>query len=73
MFSTNDGQRSLADLFSGRRLLLIYHIMFGPDWEEGCPSCSFCADNYEGTDISLAHPDTTPLNVSNTSLDKINA
>ena len=72
-FATHAGQRSLADLFAGRRQLLIYHFMFGPDWEEGCPSCSFWADNYEGTDIHLAHRDTTLLAISNTSLDKIDA
>ena len=68
-----DGRESLADLFGGKRQLLVYHFMFGPDWEEGCPSCSFWADSYNGIDIHLAHRDTTLIAVSNTSLDKINA
>jgi predicted dithiol-disulfide oxidoreductase (DUF899 family) len=47
--------------------------MFGPDWEEGCPSCSFWADNYNGIDVHLAHRNSTLLAISNTSVDKINA
>jgi predicted dithiol-disulfide oxidoreductase (DUF899 family) len=68
-----DGEESLGDLFAGKRQLVIYHFMFGPDWDEGCPSCSFWADNFNGVDIHLAHRDTTLLAVSNTALDKINA
>ncbi len=60
------GKESLADLFDGKKQLLIYHFMFGPDWEEGCPSCSFWADNFNGIDIHLAHRDTTLLAISNT-------
>jgi len=65
------GKESLADLFDGKKQLLIYHFMFGPDWEEGCPSCSFWADNFNGIDIHLAHRDTTLLAISNTSPEKI--
>lgn len=71
-FDTAGGARSLADLFADRKQLLVYHFMFGPDWEEGCPSCSFWADNYNGIDVHLAHRDTTLLAISNTSLDNIN-
>jgi predicted dithiol-disulfide oxidoreductase (DUF899 family) len=67
------GKESLADLFAGKKQLLVYHFMFGPEWEQGCPSCSFWADNYNGVDVHLAHRDTTLLAVSNTSLDKIAA
>lgn len=70
-FDSASGKRSLADLFADRRQLLIYHFMFGPDWQEGCPSCSFWADNYNGIDVHLAHRDTTLLAISNTSLDNI--
>ncbi len=70
-FAGPNGKESLADLFGGRKQLLVYHFMFGPDWEEGCPSCSFWADNYNGIDVHLAHRDTTLLAISNTSLDKI--
>ena len=72
-FTGPDGQETLADLFAGRKQLVVYHFMFGPDWEEGCPSCSFWADNYNGVDIHLAHRDTTLLAISNTSLDRIEA
>lgn len=73
VFDGPDGKESLSDLFAGRKQLLVYHFMYGPDWEEGCPSCSFWADNYNGLDVHLAHRDTTLLAISNTSLDKIDA
>src|SRR5262249_24829690 len=44
IFDTPAGKRTLADLFNGHSQLVIYHFMFGPDWEEGCPSCSFLSD-----------------------------
>jgi predicted dithiol-disulfide oxidoreductase (DUF899 family) len=55
------------------KIIGVSQFMFGPDWEEGCPSCSFWADNYNGLDIHLAHRDTTLLAVSNTSIEKIEA
>ena len=64
VFDTTDGKRSLAELFDGRSQLLVYHFMYGPDWEEGCPSCSFWADNYNGVAVHLAHRDVTFLAVS---------
>lgn len=67
------GQERLADLFGNQRQLLVYHFMFGPDWEEGCPSCSFWADNFNGVDVHLAHRDTTLLAISNTTVEKIEA
>ncbi|MEN8374291.1 MAG: thioredoxin family protein [Gemmatimonadota bacterium] len=72
-FRTTEGVQSLADLFAGRGQLVVYHFMFGPDWEEGCPSCSFWADNFDRIDVHLAHRDTTLLAVSNTSVEKIEA
>ncbi len=44
-FEGPDGEVSLLDLFEGRRQLIVYHFMFGPDWDAGCPSCSFLVDN----------------------------
>jgi predicted dithiol-disulfide oxidoreductase (DUF899 family) len=64
VFDTERGKRSLRDLFDGRAQLLVYHFMYGPDWEEGCPSCSFWADNYNGVAVHLAHRDTTFVAVS---------
>jgi len=46
------GKQRLADLFGARSQLVVYHFMFGPGWQEGCPSCSLCSDNFDG---SLAH------------------
>jgi predicted dithiol-disulfide oxidoreductase (DUF899 family) len=71
LFTTQDGQQSLAGLFAGKSQLIIYHFMFGPDWDEGCPSCSFWADNYNGIDIHLAHRDTTLIAVSQAPLEKL--
>ena len=41
VFDAPDGKKTLAELFDGRSQLIVYHFMFGPDWKEGCPSCSF--------------------------------
>ncbi len=72
-FTGPGGPRSLADVFDGRSQLLVYHFMFGPDWDEGCPSCSFWADNFDGTTVHLAHRDLTMVAVSRAPIDKINA
>ncbi len=63
-FEGPDGRETLADLFAGRSQLMVYHFMYGPDWAEGCPSCSFWADNFDGIDVHLAHRDVTFLMVS---------
>ena len=70
-FSTSTGVQSLADLFAGRSQLAVYHFMYGPDWKQGCPSCSFWADNYNGIDMHLAHRDTALVAISNTALENI--
>jgi predicted dithiol-disulfide oxidoreductase (DUF899 family) len=70
-FDTADGPRSLPDLFDGRSQLLVYHFMFGPGWDEGCPSCSFWADNFDGIGVHLAHRDVTFLAVSRAPLDRL--
>jgi predicted dithiol-disulfide oxidoreductase (DUF899 family) len=72
-FDAAEGRVSLGDLFGGKGQLLIYHFMMGPDWEEGCPSCSFWADNYNGVDVHLAHRDTALVAVSRAALAKIDA
>ena len=64
VFDALEGQRTLADLFEGRRQLLVQHFMFGPGWEQGCPSCSFMADHSDGMNVHLAHRDVTLLAVS---------
>jgi predicted dithiol-disulfide oxidoreductase (DUF899 family) len=70
-FQTPDGEKTLSDLFGPHSQLIVSHFMFGPDWEQGCPSCSFWADGYDGLDIHLAHRDTAFVAISNTSLEKI--
>ncbi|WP_455270155.1 DUF899 domain-containing protein [Rhizobium herbae] len=72
-FDTTDGKRTLADLFDGRSQLMIYHFMFGPDWEAGCPGCSFLADHIDGTLAHLNNHDVTLACVSRAPLSKIEA
>src|SRR5262249_47283868 len=72
-FDTPSGTCTLAQLFDGRSQLLVYHFMLGPDWEEGCKSCSFWADNFEGVPIHLAHRDVTFTLVSRAPLARIEA
>jgi predicted dithiol-disulfide oxidoreductase (DUF899 family) len=71
-FEGPNGALSLADLFEGRSQLIVYHFMFGPDWEEGCKSCSFWADNFNGIPIHLSHRDVTLAAVSRAPVAKIN-
>ncbi|WP_341892401.1 thioredoxin family protein [Variovorax sp. YR752] len=73
VFETPTGRRSLADLFEGRRQLLVQHFMFGPDWEQGCQSCSFMADHSDGMRVHLEHRDVTLLAVSRAPLARIEA
>ena len=72
-FDGPDGPLSLSDLFDGRNQLIVYHFMFGPDWEESCPSCSFWADNFEGITIHLAHRDATMAAVSRAPYENLEA
>jgi predicted dithiol-disulfide oxidoreductase (DUF899 family) len=72
-FHTNDGEKTLAELFDGRSQLLVYHFMFGPDWTEGCPVCSFWADNFNGGVVHLNQRDVSFTCVSRAPLDRINA
>ncbi len=73
IFEGPQGKQDLSALFDGKTQLMIYHFMLGPDWEEGCPSCSFWADNFNGIDIHLAHRDIAFLAVSRAGLEKIEA
>jgi predicted dithiol-disulfide oxidoreductase (DUF899 family) len=70
-FEGPNGIVRLVDLFEGRSQLLVNHFMFGPGWDEGCPSCSFWADNYDGTQMHLAARDTTLVAVSRATLPEI--
>ena len=72
-FDAPEGRLILAGLFGKHGQLLVYHFMFGQDWNEGCPSCSFWADNYNGVDIHLAHRDTALVAISRAPLEKLEA
>ena len=72
-FDSNRGKVTLADLFAGRSQLIVYHFMFGPGWEQGCPSCSYVADHFDGSTIHLANRDTTLAVVSRAPLEQIEA
>lgn len=72
-FEAPGGKVTLADLFAGRHQLVIYHFMFGPDWLEGCPSCSFVSDHFDGTLPHLAARDVTLVAVSRAPLAKLEA
>jgi len=64
VFEGPQGRETLADLFGGRSQLIVYHFMLGPDWEQGCPSCSFLSDHFDGAIVHLAQRDVTMLAVS---------
>jgi predicted dithiol-disulfide oxidoreductase (DUF899 family) len=72
-FETEDGAKSLADLFDGRSQLLIYHFMFGPPYEAGCTVCSSIADSIAPNAVHLAARDATMLLVSRAPLEKLQA
>ena len=73
VFDAPGGKATLADLFGGRSQLLVYHFMFGPDWAEGCPSCSFVSDHLDGALPHLAARDVSLVMVSRAPLPKIEA
>jgi predicted dithiol-disulfide oxidoreductase (DUF899 family) len=70
-FDTPEGRRQLADLFDGRRQLIVQHFMLGPGWQQGCPSCSYMADHNDGMDVHLANRDVTLVAVSRAPLAEI--
>jgi predicted dithiol-disulfide oxidoreductase (DUF899 family) len=73
VFEGPEGKRTLAELFEGRSQLVVYHFMFAPDWEEGCPSCSFWADNFNGIGVHLNHRDVTLVAISRAPSEKLEA
>jgi predicted dithiol-disulfide oxidoreductase (DUF899 family) len=73
VFDGPKGKMSLADLFAGRSQLIVYHFMLGPDWEQGCKSCSFWADNFNNIPIHLKHRDVAFTAISRAPLAKLQA
>ena len=72
-FETAAGPASLADLFGGRSQLLVYHLMFGPDWTGACPSCSAIADGFNGSVVHLQQHDVAFYAVSRAPIEKLEA
>ena len=73
VFDTPQGTQTLADLFGACSQLVVYHFMFGPDWEQPCKSCSFWADNFNCIPVHLRHRDVTLIAVTSAPLAKIDA
>jgi predicted dithiol-disulfide oxidoreductase (DUF899 family) len=73
VFETQKGRHSLADLFDGRSQLLVYHFMFGPQWDAGCVGCSLLSDHVDGMLPHLNNHDVTWVAVSRAPLEKIEA
>jgi predicted dithiol-disulfide oxidoreductase (DUF899 family) len=72
-FDTCSGEKTLAELFHGRSQLLVYHLMFGPDYKAPCPSCSMIADGFNGFWEHLAHHDVMLVAISRAPFEKIQA
>ena len=72
-FDGPQGKQTLPELFDGRSQLVIYHFMFGPDWQAGCPHCSHWADNFNGVIVHLNQRDVTMVAVSRAPLAKLAA
>jgi predicted dithiol-disulfide oxidoreductase (DUF899 family) len=73
VFDGPNGKETLGDLFGGRNQLLVYHFMLGPGWAEGCPSCSYLADHFDGSVVHLAARDVRLAVVSRAPLAEIEA
>ena len=72
-FQGPDGERTLAELFGDRSQLIVQHFMFGEDWKQGCPACSFWADGFNGLTIHMAHRDAAFVAVSNAPYPQLDA
>ena len=71
VFATPEGPRKLAELFEGRRQLMVQHFMLGPGWKQGCQSCSFMADHTDGMNVHLENRDVSFLAISRAPLEEI--
>jgi predicted dithiol-disulfide oxidoreductase (DUF899 family) len=73
VFDTPAGKKTLAELFDGKSQLIVYHFMLGPGWVEGCPSCSYLADHFDGAIVHLSQRDAAFVVVSRAPLAEIEA
>jgi predicted dithiol-disulfide oxidoreductase (DUF899 family) len=71
VFDTSEGKKSLRDLFGSSPQLIVYHFMFEPAWEDGCKSCSFLADGFDGSSKHLPARDTAFVAISRAPLEKL--
>jgi predicted dithiol-disulfide oxidoreductase (DUF899 family) len=73
VFQGVDGTVALSDLFDGRSQLVVYHFMFGPEWEEGCPGCSLLCDQVDGARQHFEHNDVSFVAVSRGPIERLEA
>jgi predicted dithiol-disulfide oxidoreductase (DUF899 family) len=73
VFDGPNGKETLAGLFGNKNQLIVYHFMFAPEWDEGCPHCSFWADHFDGAGIHLPQRDTSFAVISRAPVQKIEA
>jgi predicted dithiol-disulfide oxidoreductase (DUF899 family) len=73
VFDGPSGKETLAELFNGKSQLAVYHFMLGPDWPEGCPSCSFISDHLDGMIVHLGARDVSMVVISRAPLPQIEA
>src|SRR5512133_1709500 len=73
VFDTEEGKKSLAELFDGRSQLLIYHLMFGPSYEVACPGCTGLADHFDGALPHVNARDVTLIAISRAPIEKLKA
>lgn len=73
VFDSTSGKQTLADLFDGKSQLIVYHFMFGPGWEAGCPSCSYLSDHFDASLVHLANRDVSLVVISRAPQDQIDA
>ena len=73
VFDGPNGKQSLSELFDGRSQLIVYHFMFGPDWDAGCPHCSFWADSFNEIIVHLNQRDVTMIAISHAPYNKLAA
>ena len=73
VFDGPNGRETLRELFDGRSQLIVYHFMFDPAWEAGCPHCSRWADSFNGAVVHLAQRDVTMVAISRAPFHKLSA
>src|SRR5205085_5800914 len=71
VFDTEEGRKTLAELFDGRSQLLIYHLMFGPTYDAACPGCTGLADHFDGALVHLSNRDVTVIAISRAPIEEL--